>query len=47
MRTIIHTLSKRAFLLAAFLVAAASLMAQTLTVKGTVKDEMAVSSAPA
>lgn len=40
MRTIIHTLSKRAFLLAAFLVAAASLMAQTLTVKGTVKDEM-------
>ena len=40
MRTIIHTLSKRAFLLAAFLVAAASLMAQTLTVKGTVKDNM-------
>lgn len=40
MRTILHNLSKRAFLLAAFLVAAASLMAQTLTVKGTVKDEM-------
>lgn len=40
MKAIIHTFSKKALLLAAFLVVTASLMAQTLTVKGTVKDEM-------
>lgn len=40
MKTIILHIHKSAWLFAAFLVAATSLMAQTLTVKGTVNDNM-------